>query len=321
MKKGQWGTEEKSAILTRDKPKAEQGASVVGALRSAGREALKIILAGRAMSDPILPARMDSDGTPLSTFDSALQRIEWKSEDTFELDGVRFRLVTWDFDKHASAKNDFLLLKNKEFMEAYRRIYKNFKPNTIVEFGIYDGGSTVFLHKVFKPEKIVAVELQQDAPFLRQYIRDNSLGRNIDLNFSIDEADEISVKRILNRHFEAGGVDLIIDDAGHQFENARSAFNSSFPFVKQGGMYVIEDWGWAHWAGIWQQNFWLDLPAMTNFIFEIVMAAATSPDVIEEIIIDFYYVAVVKGPREIKTDQEFKIQGLYLNRGRKIDVF
>lgn len=60
---------------------------------------------------------------------------------------------------------------------------------------------------------------------------------------------------------------------------------------------------------------------MTNFIFEIVMAAATRPDIIEEIIINVFYVAIIKGPGEIKVDQGFRIQDLYLNRGRKIEIF
>jgi SAM-dependent methyltransferase len=260
-------------------------------------------------------------GAEVMNYDDAIERIKWKSQDSFELDGVRFRLVLSDFDKHTSANNDFVLLKNKELIEAYRRIFKNFKPNSIVEFGGYDGGSTVFLHRAFQPKKIITIDLRRDAPFLRQYISDHSLSNNIYPNFSINQADETSVKKILNEHFRTGSIDLIIDDASHQFEYTRSAFNASFPFLKQGGMYVIEDWGWAHWPGIWQESQWVDEPAMTNFIFEIVMAAATSPDIIEEIIINCFYAAIRKGTREIKVDQGFRIQDVYLNRGRKIDIF
>lgn len=169
------------------------------------------------------------------SFDSAIERIKWKSQDTFELDGVRFRLVISDFDKHKSANNNFVLVKTKKFIEAYRCIFKNFKPNSIVEFGSYDGGSTVFLHKALQPKKIVTIDLQQDAPFLKQYISDNSLSNKIYPIFSINQADDTSVKNILNEHFGTGHIDLIIDDASHQFEYTRSTFNASFPFLNMAG--------------------------------------------------------------------------------------
>ena len=44
------------------------------------------------------------------------------------------------------------------------------------------------------------------------------------------------------------GIDLVVDDASHLYEQTKATFAMLFPLVRPGGNYVIEDWSWAHWA-------------------------------------------------------------------------
>ena len=82
-------------------------------------------------------------------------------------------------------------------------------------------------------------------------------------------------------------LDLIIDDASHEYENSKVCFQELFGYLRPGGKYVIEDWGWLHWPGEeWQtakSHFW-NQPAMTNLVFELVMALGSHhPKIISRI--------------------------------------
>jgi len=44
----------------------------------------------------------------------------------------------------------------------------------------------------------------------------------------------------------ADELDLVVDDASHTYEETRASFEFLFPLLSPGGIYVIEDWSWAH---------------------------------------------------------------------------
>lgn len=80
---------------------------------------------------------------------------------------------------------------------------------------------------------------------------------------------------------------------------------------------MIEDWGWAHWPGIWQDRGgpWKDRPATTSFIFELVMVAASRPDIVEKVVI-FHELALVRKGNIQDLGHEFEISKSYLTAGR-----
>jgi hypothetical protein len=83
-------------------------------------------------------------------------------------------------------------------------------------------------------------------------------------------------------------------------------------------MYVIEDWGWAHWRGAWWQDAEVPLiegPGLSNLIFELVMTQASSPEVVSEIHIDYYRTAVVRGHASLPAEG-CSLNDLYVARGR-----
>ena len=44
----------------------------------------------------------------------------------------------------------------------------------------------------------------------------------------------------------ADELDLVVDDASHTYEETKASFEFLFPLLRPGGIYVIEDWSWAH---------------------------------------------------------------------------
>lgn len=110
-----------------------------------------------------------------------------------------------------------------------------------------------------------------------------------------NQADVAAVKSILDRHFPQRDADLIIDDASHLYENNKASFEVSFSYLRPGGVYIIEDWGWAHWPGEFQTKNIFDGTPLSKLIMEIVLIQATNPGWIDHIYIDFHHVAIYKG--------------------------
>jgi hypothetical protein len=186
----------------------------------------------------------------------------------FSLDGVQFIVdLRPGAQRGKSAAGGFVLVKTQEFIEFYRGLAgKNIK--TILELGMFEGGSLVLFDKLFKPEKIVGVDIRkQPIEPLEAYCANNP---QVLTYYGLSQTDDI-LSRILAENFP-NGIDLIVDDASHLYEFTKRTFEICFPHLRPGGTYVIEDWSWAHkphrqHAG----DPWADKPAMTNLLFELTL--------------------------------------------------
>ena len=70
----------------------------------------------------------------------------------------------------------------------------------------------------------------------------------------------------------ANELDLVVDDASHAYEETKTSFEVLFPLLRPGGIYVIEDWSWAHHPDYQSP----DAPfskgrALSNLLFEQIM--------------------------------------------------
>jgi SAM-dependent methyltransferase len=45
-----------------------------------------------------------------------------------------------------------------------------------------------------------------------------------------------------------GPLDLVFDDASHFYRFSKVSFETLFPLLRPGGLYVIEDWSWVCWS-------------------------------------------------------------------------
>ncbi len=154
-------------------------------------------------------------------------------------------------------------------------------------------------------------------PALKEFILKNGLGDILRPIYKIDQANAQAVSLIVEQEFRGEPIDLIVDDGCHYLDETRETFNTLFRYLRNGGLYVIEDWGWAHWPGIWQENGgpWKDRPAATSFIFELIMLAASRPDLIEKIEILHDLAVIQKGNAQDFPD-DFNVSKSYLTAGR-----
>ena len=172
-------------------------------------------------------------------------------------------------DRRPSTCEAFTIVKNEPYLRVYEELASAFSPRSILELGIFEGGSYVFLDKLFKPCRMSAVEISPKpvAP-LWDYL---SRTENRSVHFRTSQCDGDKLREIVLGEL-ADELDLVVDDASHTYEETRASFESLFPLLSPGGIYVIEDWSWAHHPDYQSP----DAPfstrrALSNLLFEQIM--------------------------------------------------
>lgn len=245
----------------------------------------------------------------------------WKDDLHLQINEVSFHLTCDTAELHggSSTADDFLLGKPRHMVEKSVEIGQQQKISKIFEMGILKGGSVVLYDQIFQPLKIAAIDhTPEPLNALATYIAKHGKLDIIKPYYGISQADRLTMEKILSFEFPDRDIDLIIDDASHMYEETREAFNICFPYLTSGGLYIIEDWAWAHWAGdLWQNKnpTFGDKTALSNLLIELFMLAATCPGFIKEISIDHNSIIIKKGYGELPTDN-FNIADHYLLRGR-----
>jgi predicted O-methyltransferase YrrM len=194
----------------------------------------------------------------------------------FEIDGIQF-VVDYRPGKERgkSQRNEFILVKSKALIEFYQAMAQR-RPSAVLEIGMFEGGSLVLFDKLFRPDKLVGIDIRrQPIEPLEEY----RAGRDhIQTYYGLSQSDP-KLADILKQEFP-NGIDLVIDDASHLYEPSRATFEMCFPLLKGGGLYVIEDWSWSHKAGRQETTSgWFDKPALTNLIFDFIISMPTSEQI------------------------------------------
>jgi hypothetical protein len=165
------------------------------------------------------------------------------------------------------------------------------------------------------PDVLIGVELDHGpVPALDAFIAERGLGERVHVHYGVDQADASTLRDVVGRHLGSGGLDLVIDDASHLLGPSQISFNTLFPYLRPGGVYIIEDWSWAH-------TTWLDpLPTetpLTRLVFDITMALPSRPGLIAELQINRDWAVVVRGDAEVDAS-EFDVSACYSERGRAL---
>src|SRR5262249_59789638 len=79
----------------------------------------------------------------------------------FSLGGENF-VIEGDLppeQRRLSNVDAFTILKSEPYLRVYEDLAFKFSPRSILELGIFQGGSYVFLDKLFKPRRMSAVDI------------------------------------------------------------------------------------------------------------------------------------------------------------------
>jgi predicted O-methyltransferase YrrM len=212
--------------------------------------------------------------------------------ETFELDGIHFVLDYRPLaQREKSERNKFVLVKTKRMLEFYESLARTFTAKNILEIGMFEGGSLVYLDKIFAPTRLVGIDARRTpiAP-LEQYIESHP---HIKTYYGRQQ-DAQPTRGAAQSNFP-DGIDLVIDDASHLYDKTTATFLNLFPLVKPGGLYVIEDWSWAHTAPHQRPDaVWGDKAALTNLVFNLVVMTAVSR-VVDSVTVKENVVCISKG--------------------------
>lgn len=215
-------------------------------------------------------------------------------------------------EKPVSDEN-FGLYKVKQIYDQYEKIFSErpyFQAKNIMEIGIWDGGSLVIWNELFMPSKLVGVDFRQDrcdSKYFEAYIEKNDFSSRIKTYWGTNQADRNVMLEIYAREFQEP-LDLIIDDASHFYEETRASFEILFPKLREGGLYIIEDWAWMHWQEFDEHPYFAGKTGLTQLVIELTEMIGSARGLHPaSLTVLPGLVAVEKGALEIPQDERFLI--------------
>jgi predicted O-methyltransferase YrrM len=192
----------------------------------------------------------------------------------FCLGGSNFVIDMSARGRRPSDANAFTIVKGEQYLRFYDELASWFSPRSILELGVFQGGGYVFLDKLFAPQRMSAVDINSDpVPALSQYVTGL---KDRYVHFSTSQSKSEALQRIVRDEL-ADQLDLVVDDASHTYELTKASFELLFPLLQPAGIYVIEDWGWAHQPAYQDSDApFANRNALSNLVFEQIMLMAST---------------------------------------------
>lgn len=249
-----------------------------------------------------------------------MSAIFWKREDTFDVGNVKFVSSSREA---AESEGAIFIMKSRPLLDLYEDIFQKINPKKIVEVGCLGGGSAIYLNERLDPDAILMIDLiDQTTPGFRSYFNNSAKANRLRPHLNVDQADGAKIRELMRSEFGEVRADFIIDDASRLYNLSKSTFEHLFPTLREGGLYVIEDWGWGNWQGkYWQEEDtdWKHSPALTNLIFELVMASASRPDLVRKVVVTYSGCVVERGS-DMSISPGDSMETYYVNRGKQLSL-
>jgi SAM-dependent methyltransferase len=237
-----------------------------------------------------------------------MSELTWKDGDRFVLGETTFHTMPPDpFTKGARVdmgEGEFFIFKPRSLVERYVALIDELEPQHVFELGIYQGGSTLFFAELARPRRLAAIDrlpLAEVRNRMDSYAAKSGLADVVRTFVEVDQADRPRLAEIVEEAFDGAALDLVVDDCSHLYDETRASFNELFPRLRPGGVYVIEDWGWAHvlLGAKHPDGLFPDQVPLTRLLFEIVLAIPAMPDLIAEVSIDMGAAFIRRGETRV----------------------
>jgi hypothetical protein len=140
-----------------------------------------------------------------------------------------------------------------KYAAPYAFWFSQIHPKRILEIGVWQGGGMQSLLEFFPNAEVYGIEIEE-VPFLNVF------------RGSQDNPEFLQGVNAL-----VGGFDLIIDDGSHFWSHQRKSFQTLFPLLHSGGMYIIEDletsyWPDKDWGGDSKTPFTKDIKELVDVV-------------------------------------------------------
>ena len=124
------------------------------------------------------------------------------------------------------------------YLPIYERYFASYreKPAKILEIGVNQGGSLDLWRRYFGPDAtIFGIDINPRCAERVTAPNQVRIGSQADPDF---------LRRVVG---EMGNPDIVLDDGSHRAQHQRTSFETLFPLLAEGGLYVIEDTHTAYW--------------------------------------------------------------------------
>lgn len=124
------------------------------------------------------------------------------------------------------------------YLEIYERYFSSFRGKDIkfLEIGVFGGGSLDMWREYFgSPATIFGIDINPACENLATPPTQIRIGSQDDPSF---------LRRTVS---EMRGLDLVLDDGSHVGKHQRASFQTLFPLLSEGGLYMIEDTHTSYW--------------------------------------------------------------------------
>ncbi len=123
----------------------------------------------------------------------------------------------------SSAGHDYL-----NFYESYVSRFRD-RNVKILEIGLLEGASLAVWEAYFPQATIVGADIDRRAlRFARPRV-------------SIEIVDQSNLEHLTRLALKHGPFDIVVEDGSHMWEHQTTSLRTLFPFVKNGGFYIVED--------------------------------------------------------------------------------
>src|SRR6266851_3076389 len=238
----------------------------------------------------------------------------WQN-DRVLLGDLVFRLQHYVSDDWDLGDQCFVFYKIKPLVDQYAKFFASmsgFRTDNMLELGLWDGGSTAFWFELLKPSKYVGLDRseREDSAYFRTYVASKGIADRIRTCWGTDQTDSAKLRSLVAQYL-GGRLNLVIDDASHQYEPTKRSFEILFPVMEPGGVYIIEDWAWSHWPEFQAKTHpWVDKTPLTRLVFDLVEAAGSgpTPKLIERITLFQGFAAIERGQMKIAEPERFRLE-------------
>lgn len=247
--------------------------------------------------------------------------LNWSSDSNFTIGGVSFISTVNPAIYHTlkSSEDNFLLIKSREMIETELKRYIDGVPvRNVVDIGIWQGGSVALLDLTLNPQRLLAIEYNPaPIPALDTYVEKRHRN-NISVHYGINQGATDDVVKILDETFGDDPIDLVIDDASHQYIETKKSFEAIFPRMAPHSQFIIEDWQWSLSGNTWELDYFRDKPSLANLVVEIAAVVGSRRDLISEVTI-LPFCTIVKRGTAPYSKVPLKLDEIARSRGKSIE--
>ena len=118
-----------------------------------------------------------------------------------------------------------------DYLNYYERLFAPLRsrPLTILEIGVLNGASLRTWREYFPNARIIGADIE---PFARRF------GQT---GIEVEYMDQSNLEDLVRVASKYQPFDIVVEDGSHRWEHQITTLKTLFPFVRPGGLYVVED--------------------------------------------------------------------------------